>query len=465
LASPGIRGGQVEIDEVAARLVRQYWALLVVCTLTPLVIIALIVAKQPAMYSADARIITSGEVPVSASQADAIVSQVQGIATGPTAASQALRKAGVRPSPADPVNKHVSVAGLGTSQVVDITVSDPNPLIAQRVAGALATGVVDSLNRVGQSGLSLALTVIDSEIVRLTEQRSGLAAQVTTSPKNQQLSAKLAGLDQVIANFTGDRGRLLIQASTQGLAAVLDQPGLPRTPQSKALPQKLGLAALVGLVLGILLASIAEAIRPTVPGARRVSRRLNSPMLGRLTDDDLAGKRTLNSDNLALQLRLAAAHAGVSSVALVDIDGQRILSELASRLTSAMPVGSSAPVEGVAPNAAENGSKPAAAAAAALSGESGVTTLVRDRIPAASNRALRLYSLQQLQRQTEPGKVGIVVLSGPVARVSRISALDDLTVSSGWPIIGIVAVPRLRRRVRLMPRRTRTVEVAESRAE
>ena len=232
----------MEIDEVAARLVRQYWALLLVCTLIPLVVIALIVAKQPALYSADARIITSGEVPVSASEADAIVSQVQGIATGPTAASQALRAAGVRLNLADLVNNHVSVAGLGTSQVVDITVSDPNPLIAQRVARALATEVVDSLNKVGQSGLSLALTVIDSEIVRLTEQRSALAAKVSASPKNQQLSAKLAGLDQVIANFTGDRGRLLIQASTQGLAAVLDQPGLPHAPESKALPQKLGLA-------------------------------------------------------------------------------------------------------------------------------------------------------------------------------------------------------------------------------
>jgi hypothetical protein len=52
--------------------------------------------------------------------------------------------------------------------------------------------------------------------------------------------------------------------------------------------------------------------------------------------------------------------------------------------------------------------------------------------------------------------------------VSRISALDDLTVSSGWPIIGIVAVPRLRsqrKRGRLIPRRTRTGEFAESRAE
>ena len=35
-----------------------------------------------------------------------------------------------------------------------------------------------------------------------------------------------------------------------------------------------------------------------------------------------------------------------------------------------------------------------------------------------------------------------MVLSGPVARVSRITALDDLVTSSGWPIVGVVGVPR-----------------------
>ena len=40
--------------------------------------------------------------------------------------------------------------------------------------------------------------------------------------------------------------------------------------------------------------------------------------------------------------------------------------------------------------------------------------------------------------------VGMLVLSGPVARVSHIIALDDLADSSGWPIIGVVGVPRLR---------------------
>jgi hypothetical protein len=45
-------------------------------------------------------------------------------------------------------------------------------------------------------------------------------------------------------------------------------------------------------------------------------------------------------------------------------------------------------------------------------------------------------------------QVGIIVLSGPVARVSRILALEDLSRSSGWPIIGVVGVPRMRRRWR-----------------
>jgi hypothetical protein len=43
-------------------------------------------------------------------------------------------------------------------------------------------------------------------------------------------------------------------------------------------------------------------------------------------------------------------------------------------------------------------------------------------------------------------QVGIVVLSGPVARVSRILALEDLSRSSGWPIVGVVGIPRMRRR-------------------
>jgi hypothetical protein len=59
------------------------------------------------------------------------------------------------------------------------------------------------------------------------------------------------------------------------------------------------------------------------------------------------------------------------------------------------------------------------------------------------------------------GRVGVLVLATPVSRVSRILALDDLATSSGWPIIGVVGVPRARRG--LARRRARRAAVASTR--
>ena len=50
----------MEIDEIAARLLRQYWALVLLCVAVPLVGITLMVTKQPPMYAASARIVSLG---------------------------------------------------------------------------------------------------------------------------------------------------------------------------------------------------------------------------------------------------------------------------------------------------------------------------------------------------------------------------------------------------------------------
>jgi uncharacterized protein involved in exopolysaccharide biosynthesis len=79
----------VEIDEVAARLLRQYWLLLVVCVALPIVAISMVIARQPAVFAADARIVAGSQVPQSSAAAGAVVSQVQAI--GPPA-DQAPRR-------------------------------------------------------------------------------------------------------------------------------------------------------------------------------------------------------------------------------------------------------------------------------------------------------------------------------------------------------------------------------------
>ena len=234
---PGSRvGDQVEIDEVAARLLRQYWAVLVVCVVLPLIAISYLTAKQPAVYAASARIITGNEVPQTSAAADAVANQVQAIATGRSAVTLALQAAGAKRNLSSFTGNDIAVSGLGSSQVIDLTVTDRSPQVAQQVARVLSDEVVTSINNVGQSGLRAALAANDHEIVRLSQERADLATKAAAAPQNQQLQAELAGIDEVIANFTGDRSRLLIQAGTLGLATVIDEPALrpgrsPRRPR------------------------------------------------------------------------------------------------------------------------------------------------------------------------------------------------------------------------------------------
>jgi capsular polysaccharide biosynthesis protein len=423
----------VEIDEVAARLLRQYWALLLVCIAMPLVAIGLTVVKQPPLYAASARIVSGSEVPASNAQADAIASQIQGIATGRTAAAKALQAAGVTRNLSSFVSSNVSVSGLGGSQVVDLKVTDRSARVAATLAKVLASEVVASINNVGQSGLSAALKAIDQEIVRLSEQHGVVAAQAAANPRNQQLQSKLAGLDQVIANFSGDRSRLLIQASTQGLATVIDEPAVPLKPVSKALTQKLGLAGVLGLVAGILIAAIAETIRPTVPGARRVSRRLSAPSLGQLGSADMYGERTPDLENLAVRLRLAATHADLSTIALVDVNGEHDLADLAYGLERSLEASGGVAARPGAPGGNNH-----------QGGLGGAAVMVKDGQLTTENRVLHVYPMAQIKNPAGMGRVGMLVVSGPVARVSRVAALDDLVTASGWPIIGVVGVPRAR---------------------
>jgi capsular polysaccharide biosynthesis protein len=435
----------VEIDEVAARLLRQYWVLLAVCIAVPLVAVSLITANQPNVYAASARIITGSTVPQTSAEADAVASQVEAIATGRSAVIKALDAAGAHRNLNDFTSNNIAVSGLGSSQVIDLTVTDRSPQVAQQVSRVLAVEAVRSINNVGQSGLRAALTANDQEIVRLSQQRAVKAKKAAAEPLNQELQSELAGMDQVIANFSGDRSRLLIQAGTLGLAGVIDEPALPPRPESKASVQKLALAGLLGLVAGILIVSVAEILRPTVPGARRVSRRLGVPTLGQLGKEDLAGARTPVVGEMALRLRLVAAHADLRTIALVDVDGKRELGAVAAALmqSARLSAADGAP-DRAGLDGGTMGNQHWTARAESASGGSRPGLLVKPRGAATGNATLHIYPLGQMKWVAGTDHVGIVVLSGPVARVSRITALHDLSESSGWPIVGVIGVPRRR---------------------
>ena len=248
------------------------------------------------------------------------------------------------------------------------------------------------------------------------------------------MQSKLAGLNQVIANFSGDRSRLLT-VEYPGTGVRARPAGRAAAGASKALAQKLGLAGVLGLVVGMLIASIAETIRPTVPGARRVSRRLGAPTLGQLKSGEMRGEQTPNLENLAIRLRLAANHADVSTIALVDVNGQYELAELAHSLElSLMPPRE--PLTAHADGADDDHDADPGRRIRFRLGHSQGPQLISD------HKTLHVYPMAQIKHLGTMSGVGLVVISGPVSRVTRVMALDDLGTSSGWPILGVVGVPR-----------------------
>ena len=170
------------------------------------------------------------------------------------------------------------------------------------------------------------------------------------------------------------------------------------------------------------------------------------PTLGQLSAEDLTGAGTPAVREMALRLRLVAAHTGLRSIALVDVDGKRDLGPLAAALTKSVR---SAAADGALGHPGLDGGSTGhqqwTGPGAGASAGPGPGLLVQPRALATDHATLHIYPLTQMKRVAETAHVGIVVLSGPVARVSLITALHDLAESSGWPIAGVIGVPRLRR--------------------
>jgi hypothetical protein len=103
----------------------------------PLVAVGVITVNHRPKYAADGRIITSGVVPGSSAEADEIVSQSHGLATGRAIEARALRAAGVQRNLDAFISHHITVSGLSSSQLVDLQVTDRESHVAKAAADAL----------------------------------------------------------------------------------------------------------------------------------------------------------------------------------------------------------------------------------------------------------------------------------------------------------------------------------------
>jgi capsular polysaccharide biosynthesis protein len=446
----------MDVNEILHRIVRGHRLLLAVCLLVPLAAVAALQATTPTLWTAVARLQGGTVLPGSDTEADAILNVVKGIATSPALARRAADEAGVADRDPAATAAEIDVARLGSSAVFDLSVTDKDPQVAVAFATAAANDVVGLLNNAGDARTANLLSGLQARQKDLFTQRQSTAKALTLAKDPIASAAQLSGIDQQLTDLSSAISQLQVSgvsAAGTGSASVISPPtAAARAP--RALASRIGLAIAVGLLLGLLLASLAEVLRPRVADAHTFARRLAVSVLGRVRAARGSGPGARDAVELhpgtAVTVRRAAGRVGVRRVLLVGPVPQERQRAVAAVLqwdgAGAGRVNGDA---GVRPSPDHDGLGTVPAAPQRPTAV--LERQIADPVAAvgATDWDVRPYADVDVLEDTAP--TGLLALVPPLVRDAELYRVSELARATGLPVIGVLADVRCthRRRIRV----------------
>lgn len=431
----------MELNEALRRIVIGHWMLIVALVVLPVVVVAGLHLSTVPTYSAAARVQASSTPPGSDTEADAVLSRVDGIATSSTVINQALAKAKITSRTTDQLVPEIAVNRLGSSAVFDISVTDRDPQIAVVLAGVLAQQTVAFLDGAGIQQPSALLGQLQAQQTTLRTQRTQLAANLALTKDSVQsanLSAQLASVDQELANVASSIQSLQSQALSDSSAAMISMP-TKATKVPSTMSTDLGLAGLAGLIVALLIATILEVLRPRVADARAFARELDAPVLGRLTSRKEAEQaQVIARPEVRVALSRAVDRHTVTMVVLTGPPKAGRLTALAADLRSGLagrlPAETPLPSE---PASTGNGHLPG------LKGdlEARTVTLAPIRAVSAEAPTVRVLAMSEVDDGMRGQRVGLVAVVPDLTPYAEVRRFNDLLATTGWPLIGVLGDP------------------------
>ena len=432
----------MELNEALRRTVAGHWMLVVALIVLPVLVVGTLHLTTVPTYTAAARVQASSTPPGSDTEADAVLSRVDGIATSSTVINQALAKAKITGRSADQLAPEVGVSRLGSSAVFDISVIDRDPRVAVALSAAIAEQLVAFLDGAGSSQPNSLLDQLDQQQTTLRAQRTQLATNLALAKDPVQianLAAQLASVDQELTDVASSIQSVQSQTLSASSAALIST-----STQATRVPSKtatdLGLAGLAGLIVALLIATVMEVLRPRVADARAFAREMGAPMLGRLTsrkERDKAG--AIARPEVRLALRRAADRHTVTVVALTGPPGDGRLAALAADLRAGLTERTAAYEPPEPEDASRNGSGHLATRTGEL--EARTVTLAPVRPAPPESTTVRVIALSDVDDETRGQRVGLVAVVPDLTPYAEVRRINDLLAITGWPVIGVLGDP------------------------
>jgi capsular polysaccharide biosynthesis protein len=448
----------MEANEAMRRIFFRHRWLLIILTLVPIAGMASYLVTRPITYAATASIQAQAAEPQAQTQAAAILSQVTAIATSPVQVQAAITTARADRNALTLARHHITVTSLGTSAVVSVTVTDSSPQVAIALTNALAGGIVSKLNGLGTQSASQLAALADQR-AQLTADKAKLLSQLSstrlpaTSAVVQGMIAQLNAVEnQLTANATSVQQVMANSTINEG-ADVISLPSFA-VSQSRHVATESALAGLLGLVIGLLIATIRELSWPTLADPGAAARELSLVLVGnaQVTRDNAAR----GDSELAIRLDLAAHRLGASTLVLTGPVPPAQLRALARELDDTVPageppIGSGQPADGVR--------VPVIKALSSHSSPNGDTRTPNGSFSTVSSRTLNagtaragltVAALPDLTLRARPEDPALVLVLPRFARRAALDAAVDLGVTTGWPVLGVIGLRQVRAR-RLRP--------------
>ena len=338
------------LNEVGPRVLGQHWRLILACLILGIALAALVHGRGADTYTASARLVLDAPDPRTRGESTSIADTARAIATSPSQVKVALRAAEVEGrDPIEVANDHVTVRPLGTSPVLELSVTDRRPEVAAALANALAARVIDARLAVSNGQAQDVLADLEQRIDALTRRIARADAEVDT------LSARIATtgapasvrerreailrlrdfLVQQRRTLESERVSLVSSTALRPTPTIISRAAPPQQADPSRWLPDLALGVILGLVLGVGSAALIETMRPTVVGGNALAQELDTPLLGELfgesDEDDAAGEVAA----VMSRLHFAADAAGVEAIGLVAVRPDVDLDGVAERLEAA----------------------------------------------------------------------------------------------------------------------------------
>ncbi len=460
----------MEASEAIRRIFWRHRWLLLILTLVPALIVVPLKERQTVTYAATATIQGQATTPDATTQVQAIQSRVTAVATAPAVVQTAITQAKVNRSAPHVAKHEIAVTSLSASAIMQVTVTDRSRPVALALAGSLATAVVNQLNELGVQG-NPELAVLNKTASDLSSRRSQLlkelnsasASNAATSVAVQSLLSQLSAVEQEQAANESEAQQVLGTLTTETGASVISTP-TQAVGASRHAAVDGGLAALLGLILALLFATLREVLRPTVGQPAAGARELGAVLLG---SSVAHGNEIISLDpGLPERLNLAAHRAGVLTIVLTGPGSRDRLSALAGRLRDELPPTEQADGRGVWTRSAagreqagdevnsggarrqvlaENGTGPRPVGLAA----DWSTDKVRETKPRRT-----VVTLNDIRLGAPPTDAALVVALPRFAPHGALDQAADLGVTADWPILGVIGIRHQSRLSSLVARLT-----------